>query len=120
MENTITLRLSPRLAAAAETAARQTRRTVEAVLVDWLDRMADDVPVDWLDDAQLLSLTQANLSQEQQERLADLLAEQREGELSDAQCRELDWLMLTYRRGLVRKAQALKLAVERGLHSPLG
>ncbi len=78
--------------------------------------MADDVPVDWLEDAQLLSLAQANLSQEQQERLA----EQREGELSDAQCRELDWLMLTYRRGLVRKAQALKLAVERGLHSPLG
>ena len=45
---------------------------------------------------------------------------QREGELNDNEQVQLDALMLAYRRGLVRKAQALKVAVERGLQPPIG
>jgi hypothetical protein len=55
----------------------------------------------------------------QQEELGDLLARHREGLLSGAERARLDELMQTYRRGLVRKAQALKVAVERGLRPPL-
>ena len=52
---------------------------------------------------------------QQQEVFSDLLARQQEGQLNDIENRQLDELMQVYRRGLVRKAKALKVAVERGL-----
>lgn len=51
----------------------------------------------------------------QQARLTDLLARQREGTLTTEERGQLDTLMGVYRRGMVRKAQALKVAVDRGL-----
>jgi hypothetical protein len=47
------------------------------------------------------------------------LARQREGTLNDTERHQLDHLMDVYRRGMVRKAQALKVAVDRGLQQPL-
>ena len=55
----------------------------------------------------------------QQEELSELLARNREGALTDAERDRLDGLMRVYRRGLVRKGQALKTAVARGLKPPL-
>jgi hypothetical protein len=52
---------------------------------------------------------------QQQEIFSDLLARQQEGQLNDVENSQLDELMQVYRRGLVRKAKALKVAVERGL-----
>ena len=54
-----------------------------------------------------------------EQELGDLLARNREGQLSDSERARLDELMQIYRRGLVRKAQALKVAVERDLRPPL-
>jgi hypothetical protein len=48
-----------------------------------------------------------------------LQARHREGQLNDAEVRQLDELMQVYRRGLVSKARALKVAVERGLKPTL-
>jgi ribosomal protein S9 len=48
-----------------------------------------------------------------------LLATQREGALTADERGQLDTLMEIYRRGMVRKAQALKVAVARGLQPPL-
>jgi hypothetical protein len=47
------------------------------------------------------------------------LARQREGVLTNAERGQLETLMGIYQRGMVRKAQALKVAVDRGLQSPL-
>lgn len=47
---------------------------------------------------------------------SDLLAGNREGQLNDAEfIKKLDELMQVYRHGLLRKARAFKVAVERGL-----
>jgi hypothetical protein len=43
----------------------------------------------------------------------------REGQLDDQEANQLDELMQVYRSGLVRKARALKVAVERGLRPAL-
>ena len=48
-----------------------------------------------------------------------LLARNREGHLDDTDHAMLDALMQMYRRGLVRKAQAWKVAVARGLRGTL-
>ena len=50
---------------------------------------------------------------EQQETLSELLARNREGQLTEAEVSQLDALMQVYRRGLVRKAKPLKVAVSR-------
>ena len=76
-------------------------------------------PVDALPDDQVLALCDIQMDPVQQEELSELLARNREGELDPAHYDRLDQLMGVYRRGLVRKAQALKVAVERGLRSLL-
>ena len=59
------------------------------------------------------------MSNEAQAELANLLAHNREGTLNESGYQRLDELMQTYRRGMARKAHALKIAVERGLQPPL-
>ena len=76
-------------------------------------------PVESLPDDQVLALCDTQMDAEQQEELGDLLTRNREGLLSSTERTRLDELMQTYRHGLVRKAQALKVAVERGLRPPL-
>jgi hypothetical protein len=59
------------------------------------------------------------LPDEQEAMLSDLLARQREGQIDAEGRRRLGDLMRVYENGLLRKAQALRLAVERGLREPL-
>ncbi len=119
MGQTITLDLPPNIARRAAAVARQTNRQVEDVLLEWLGRAATDVPIESLPDDLVLALCALEMSQREQEELSALLARQREGTLDDAARRRLDELMESYRRGMVQKAQALKVAVERGLRPPL-
>ena len=119
MGQTITLDLPPNIARRAAAVARQTNRQVEDVLLEWLGRAATDVPIESLPDDQVLALCALEMSQREQDELSALLARQREGTLDDAARRRLDELMASYRRGMVQKAQALHVAVERGLRPPL-
>lgn len=119
MGQTITLDLPSDVAQRAADVARQTHRQVEDVLLEWLGRAATDVPIESLPDDQVLELCALEMSQSEQAELSTLLARQREDTLDDAAHRRLDELMASYRRGMVQKAQALKVAVERGLHPPL-
>jgi hypothetical protein len=119
MGQTITLDLPHDVAQRAAAVARQTHRQVEDVLLEWLGRAAEDAPVESLPDDQVLALCDREMSQREQNELGTLLARQREGTLDDAARRRLDELMASYRRGMVQKAQALKVAVERGLRPPL-
>lgn len=79
-----------------------------------------EVPVEMLKDAQVLALSYSYMPLDQQEELSDLLADQREGVITSAGRERLEELMQISRRGLLRKAEALKVAVERGLRAPLG
>jgi len=92
---------------------------MEDVLLEWLGRAATDAPIDLLPDEQILALRDQQMSEDQQSELGELLASQREGGLGDASRRRLDELMGLYRRGMTRKAQALKVAVDRTLQPPL-
>jgi len=83
------------------------------------NRNVIDPSVEHLPDDQVLALCDLQLEPAQQAELRRLLARNREGALSSAEIGQLDTLMQTYRRGLVRKAQAFNVAVQRGLRPPL-
>ncbi len=119
MTDTVTLELPHELAESARTIAERTNRRVEDVLLEWLDRAVADVPISLLPDDKVLALCDLRMSVEQQEELSDLLGRQREGTLDSAGRARLGALMSLYRGGMVRKAEALKVAVERGLRPPL-
>ncbi|MFB2983576.1 hypothetical protein ACE1CM_46660 [Microseira sp. BLCC-F43] len=59
------------------------------------------------------------LEPEQDKRLSNLLNRQQEGIITEAEQIELSSLMQIYQEGLLRKATALKEAVQRGLMEPL-
>jgi hypothetical protein len=119
MSETVTLEVPDNLAERARAVAAQTHRPLEEVLIAWLARVAAEVPVEELPDADVLELRDTQMSEAEQAELSALLARQREGTLSDDERGQLDALMRSYRRGMVRKAWALKVAVDRGLQPPL-
>lgn len=119
MSEQVTLDLPNELARNAREVAERTHRRVEDVLLEWLGRAAKEIPVEELPDEQVLVLADTQLSNEQQIELSNLLTHQREGALDDSGRARLDALMSVYRRGMVRKAQALQVAVSRGLRPAL-
>lgn len=119
MNEMITLQLPEKVTTIARQVAYRTQRRLEDVLLDWLDRSAEELPLDMLPDDQVLLLANSQLPADEQRELSSLLALNREGALSARQQIRLDQLMQVYRHGLVRKAQAIQVAVERGLLPPL-
>ncbi len=115
----VTLELPESLATRVRETATRTQRQFEEVILDWLERLAVEPPLEALSDQQILALCHSQLPENRQEELQQLLQRNREGQLSQADHLWLDELMHHYRRGLVRKAQALKIAVERGLLPPI-
>ena len=119
MSETITLEVPELLFQSARIVAARTDRAVEEVLADWLVLTSGSLPIERLSDEQVLALRDLRLTDEQQEALDTLLERQREGNLSASDRGRLDQLMDFYERGMVQKARALAIAVERGLQSPL-
>jgi hypothetical protein len=119
MPEHITIEVSDQIVCHAAQVAAQTQRRIEEVLAAWLERIIMEFPVEDLSDADVLALTELQLTAEQQTTLSHLLAQNREGQLDAAGRRQLDALMRLYERGLLRKAQALRVAVQRGLREPL-
>jgi len=120
MIETVTIRVSERVARSATYLAARTDRRVEDILAEWLDQAAVEPPAASLSDDEVLALCDLQMEPAEQAELSRLLSENREGALDDRGRIRLDELMRAYRRGLVRKAQALKIAVQRGLRPPLG
>lgn len=75
-------------------------------------------PFDTLPDDQLLAAATWTLPEDQRQELIVLIDAYHERELTHAERSRHDDLMQIYRRNLVRKAQALQVAVERGLVPP--
>jgi hypothetical protein len=72
-----------------------------------------------LADEEVLAIAQLQMPLEEDQRLSELLDRQQSGQLTENEHRELNALMQTYQEGLLRKATALKEAVNRGLMNPL-
>ena len=119
MAELVTLELSETLVQQAKKIAALTHRQLEDLLVEWIDRAITDLPVESLPDEQVLVLCDLQMETEEQAVFSDLLSRNAEGELDDAEVSQLDELMKVYRRGLLCKARAWKVAVERGLKSAL-
>jgi hypothetical protein len=119
MSKIVTLEIPEEVERNAREVAARTQRRVEDVLTEWLGRAAAELPVDDLRDERVLELSNMEMPPEQQAMLSALLARNREGQISKLEREQLDELMQIYRRGLVRKAEALKVAVQRGLRPPL-
>jgi ABC-type siderophore export system fused ATPase/permease subunit len=119
MDQQVTLTVSENVWLYAKTVAAQSKRRVEEVLSEWLDRISSEIDVEKLSDAEILALTKLKLSPGQQKMLDELQEKNGEGELSDAETKQLDELMAIYEDALLRKSQALRAAVERGLIPPL-
>jgi len=115
MTEKVTVEVPDELARRARAVAEQMHCQFEEVLVEWMDRAVAEPAMELLPDKEILALVDMQMDAGQQEELDDLLAGNREGELEDAERERLDALMQIYRRGLVRKAQALRIAVARGL-----
>jgi hypothetical protein len=118
MAETITLHMPDRLFQKVRRAATIIHQQPEDMLIAWIERSVMEPPVECLPDDQILDLCDLQMDDSQQNLLEELLGQQREGPLDRVRRQQLDELMHVYRRGLVRKAQAWKAAVERGLKAP--
>jgi hypothetical protein len=111
----------------AEGLAQLTSREVAEVLVDTIalsltslsSQPASVRPVTELTDEEVLSQAEIQMAPGQDRRLSTLLHRQQAGKLSDIERSEMLALMQIYLDGLLRKAQALREAVRRGLRDPL-
>lgn len=119
MVEVITLEVPEKLALQLKNIAIETNRRLEDMLVEWIGQITTIPPLATLSNDEILKLCDLQMDNEQQTKLSDLLARNREGILTDLESYELDQLMTVYRQGLIRKASALQIAVKRGLKPPL-
>lgn len=119
MSQQITIEVSEQVVRQATQVATQTERSVEEVLASWLESVVTELPIEELPDAAVLALTELQLTNEQQATLSELLAQNGEGTLDAEGQKQLDDLMRLYEHGLLRKSQALRVAVQRELIAPL-
>jgi predicted DNA-binding protein len=111
----------------AEYLARLTGRDIADVLAETLDlslqplgvQHAADQPVAELSDADVLAIADSEMDPAQEGRFRELLEKQQAGPLTQEDRAALLALMQVYQEGLLRKAQALHEAVQRGLRPPL-
>ena len=115
MSEVVTLELPDDLVKRARAVAARTNRPFNEVLVEWINRAGAEPSIELLPDDQLLALCDSQLEAAPQKQLSDLLARNRKNQISEAERQRLDELMNIYRRGLLQKAQALRVAVARGL-----
>jgi hypothetical protein len=119
MSQQVTIQVSEHVIRQAAQVAAETQRSIEDVLAAWLESVTTERPVEELPDDEVLTLSELHLTDEQDASLSELLERNREGTLDEEGQRELDELMRLYEHGLLRKSQALKVAVQRGLREPL-
>ncbi len=119
MNQQITLTVSDSVLLYAKAVATQNKRRIEDILSDWLEKIPNEIEVEKLSDAEVVALTKLKMPAKQQKVLHKLLDKNGEGELTEIEKKQLDALMEVYDEALLRKAKALRAAVDRGLIPPL-
>lgn len=119
MTETVTIKLPESLAQKAKEIASFSQRRLEDLLVEWINHAINELPVESLPDEQVLALCELQMDSQKQQLLGDLLSRNREGEINDSEASQLDEIMQVYRQGMVYKARAWKVAIERGLKSSI-
>jgi Tfp pilus assembly ATPase PilU len=74
--------------------------------------------IEHLSDQQILELCDRMMTDDDQTEMSQLLEQNREGSLTETGKQRLDALMQIYRTGMLQKAEAWKVAVDRGLKLP--
>ena len=117
----ITLNLPDEVYHQAELLAQQRHRSVSEILVETLEifLLPTSKPVSELSDAEVIAQTQLRLQPIQEQRLSELLDRQQSGTITSVERDELQALIHIYETRLLRQAQALNEAVQRGLLEPL-
>lgn len=118
MSQQVTIHVSEQVMRQAAQVAAQTQRSVEDVLAAWLESATTERPVEELSDEQVLALADLRFTDEQEAGLSELLERSREDGLDPDGQRRLDEMMRLYEHALLRKSQALRVAVQRGLREP--
>lgn len=118
MNQEVTLKISDRIIQQAMLAASKKKHRVEEVLLDWLEDVFEEKFTDKMSDDEILALTKIKISPEDQERLSELLFKSREIGLDEDEQRELDLMIEISERNMLKKSEALRIAVERGLIEP--
>lgn len=116
MQQTVTLSVPNELVQLAANEGRRTDQSLEQVMEGWLGRAGNEA-FESMTDEDVLAVCDAQMSQSHQQELSDLLYENREGQLDETSQSRLQELMDEYQYGTLRKARALKIAVDRGLRS---
>ncbi|GIX49338.1 MAG: hypothetical protein KatS3mg131_3549 [Candidatus Tectimicrobiota bacterium] len=127
MSRQVTLELPDDLLSRAERLATLACRDVREVLAEAVALalppldvvLGESRPVSELSDAEVLKLTKLRLTPSQNRRLSRLLDKQQAGTLTEQERTELLSLMQLYEAKLLRQAEALAEAVQRGLREPL-
>jgi hypothetical protein len=123
----VTLILPEKLVEHAKRFGQATQRNVGEVLADTLKMLWSTIdsfpdlwsPVSLLSDEQILALADLKMDSDQNERLGELQARGKAGELTEAEQTELLALLHVYQTGQLRKSEGLAEAVRRGLRQPL-
>lgn len=115
MSGQITIEVSDQVIRRAGLIAAQTHQRIEEVIASLLEAVIPESSVATLTDEEVLALAQSKFTPEQQARFSYLLAQNRESAMTAEERAELDRLMDIYERGLLRKAQASRVAAQRGL-----
>lgn len=120
MSQIVQLTIPDEVARRARQIGAKNQHDLEEVLLDWLKHAADNLPVELLDDAEILALSEMQMQGDQADELSSLLTDNSEGKLDAAGHLRLDAVITIYRNGMLRKSEAVREAVARGLRTPLG
>ena len=104
MSESIALELPEPLAKKVKEIAALNRQGIEEMLVEWIDRTINEIPIDTLPDGQVLTLCNLQMGEQQQRIFSDLQARNSEELLNAQEIKNLNELMQVYRHGPVRKA----------------
>jgi len=115
MKRQVTLNVSDNILSVAAEIASRSHRQMEDVLEEWLDRYAYDLPLETLSDEEVLRQSRFEMNLIQKQELRNLLYAHRVRQLAVEESTRLDTLLKIYRKGTVRRARALDIALARGL-----
>jgi hypothetical protein len=123
----ITINIPEELYQRAKRFAHLANRDIESVITDTmlssLPPLGENIDalqsVETLSDEEILELANSQMEPDRDAQMSELLAKQRENELTELEAIDLATLMQAYQEGWLRKTTALAEAVKRGLMEPL-